>query len=161
MPGINSKVDRNSDDFAANVEVNMALARDLAALSEQVMQGGSERSRERHVKRGKLLPRDRISTLLDDDSPFLEIGQFAAWQVYDDEVPAAGIICGIGRIHGHECMVIANDATVKGGTYYPLTVKKHIFPVTVTGGFPSSDEHFAPRDSNALRSGFIGRLLKL
>ena len=126
MPLIKTKVDLNSDDFAANAEVNMTLARDLAALSEQVMQGGSERSRERHVKRGKLLPRDRIRTLLDEDSPFLEIGQLAAWQVYDDTVPAAGIICGIGRVHGIECMVIANDATVKGGTYYPLTVKKHL-----------------------------------
>ena len=126
MPLIKTKVDRKSDDFAANAEVNLALARDLAALSERVLQGGSERSRERHVKRGKLLPRDRIRTLLDEDSPFLEIGQLAAWQVYDDDVPAAGIICGIGRVHGVECMVIANDATVKGGTYYPLTVKKHL-----------------------------------
>ena len=90
------------------------------------MQGGSERSRERHLQRGKLLPRDRVRVLLDDESPFLEIGQLAALDVYGDDVPAAGIICGIGRIHGIECMVVANDATVKGGTYYPLTVKKHL-----------------------------------
>jgi 3-methylcrotonyl-CoA carboxylase beta subunit len=126
MPLIKTKVDRNSDDFTANMEVNLALARDLEAVSEQVRAGGSERSRERHVKRGKLLPRDRISALLDEDSSFLEVGQLAAYQVYEDDVPAAGIICGIGRVHGIECMVIANDATVKGGTYYPLTVKKHL-----------------------------------
>ena len=119
MPLIKTKIDPNSEDFAANAEANQALARDLAVLGDQVMLGGSERSRARHEKRGKLLPRDRIRTLLDEDSPFLEIGQLAAWQVYDDDVPAAGIICGIGRVHGAECMVIANDATVKGGTYYP------------------------------------------
>jgi len=126
MPLIKTKVDRNSEDFAANLAANRALASDLQALSEQVMQGGSERSRERHLQRGKLLPRDRVRVLLDDESPFLEIGQLAALDVYGDDVPAAGIICGIGRVHGIECMVIANDATVKGGTYYPLTVKKHL-----------------------------------
>ena len=126
MALIKTKVDRNSEDFAANLAVNRALASDLQALSEQVMQGGSERSRERHLQRGKLLPRDRVRVLLDDESPFLEIGQLAALDVYGDDVPAAGIICGIGRIHGIECMVVANDATVKGGTYYPLTVKKHL-----------------------------------
>ena len=161
MPLIKTKVDRESDDFAANAEVNVALARDLAALSEQVVLGGSERSRERHVKRGKLLPRDRIRTLLDEDSPFLEIGQLAAWDVYDDDVPSAGIICGIGRVHGVECMVIANDATVKGGTYYPLTVKKHlraqevaeqnhlpcIYLVDSGGAFlPRQEEVFPDRD---------------
>jgi 3-methylcrotonyl-CoA carboxylase beta subunit len=141
--------------------VNQALARDLAELSAQVMLGGSERSRERHVLRGKLLPRDRIRMLLDDDSPFLEVGQLAAWRVYEDEVPAAGIVCGIGRVHGIECMVIANDATVKGGTYYPLTVKKHlraqeiseqnhlpcIYLVDSGGAFlPRQDEVFPDRD---------------
>jgi 3-methylcrotonyl-CoA carboxylase beta subunit len=161
MPLIKTKVDRNSDDFAANMEVNLALARDLEAVSEQVRAGGSERSRERHVKRGKLLPRDRISALLDEDSSFLEVGQLAAYQVYEDDVPAAGIICGIGRVHGIECMVIANDATVKGGTYYPLTVKKHlraqeiaeqnhlpcIYLVDSGGAFlPRQEEVFPDRD---------------
>ncbi len=161
MPLIRSKVDRNSADFAANFAANQALALELEALSEQVMQGGSERSRERHVQRGKLLPRDRVRALLDTDSPFLEIGQLAAWQVYEDEVPAAGIICGIGRVHGIECMVIANDATVKGGTYYPLTVKKHlraqeiaeqnhlpcIYLVDSGGAFlPRQEEVFPDRD---------------
>lgn len=161
MPLIKTKVDRNSDDFAANLAVNEALARDLAELSARVMLGGNERSRERHVLRGKLLPRDRIRMLLDDESPFLEIGQLAALQVYDDDVPAAGIVCGIGRVHGIECMVIANDATVKGGTYYPLTVKKHlraqeiaeqnhlpcIYLVDSGGAFlPRQDEVFPDRD---------------
>ena len=161
MPLIRSKVDRNSDDFAANFAVNQALALELEALREQVTQGGSERSRERHVQRGKLLPRDRVRMLLDTDSPFLEIGQLAAWQVYEDDVPAAGIVCGIGRVHGIECMVIANDATVKGGTYYPLTVKKHlraqeiaeqnhlpcIYLVDSGGAFlPRQDEVFPDRD---------------
>src|SRR5210317_307531 len=161
MPLIKSKVDRNSDDFAANFAVNQALARDLVELSAQVIQGGTERSRERHVLRGKLLPRNRIRMLLDEGSPFLEIGQLAAWQVYEDEVPAAGIICGIGRVHGVECMVIANDATVKGGTYYPLTVKKHlraqeiaeqnhlpcIYLVDSGGAFlPRQDEVFPDRE---------------
>ena len=161
MPLIKTKVDRNSDDFAANMEVNLALARDLGALSEQVRVGGSERSRERHEKRGKLLPRDRIRMLLDEESPFLEVGQLAAYRVYEDEVPAAGIICGIGRVHGIECMVIANDATVKGGTYYPLTVKKHlraqeiaaqnhlpcIYLVDSGGAFlPRQEEVFPDRD---------------
>ena len=161
MPLIKSKVDRNSDDFAANLAVNQTLARDLGELSAQVVQGGTERSRERHVLRGKLLPRDRIRMLLDEDSPFLEIGQLAAWRVYEDEVPAAGIICGIGRVHRIECMGIANDATVKGGTYYPLTVKKHlraqeiaeqnhlpcIYLVDSGGAFlPRQDEVFPDRD---------------
>ena len=126
MPLIKTKVDRNSEDFEKNREANYALARDLHALSERVLRGGPERSRERHLARGKLLPRDRIRTLLDEDSPFLEIGRFAAHEVYDDDVPSAGVIAGIGRIHGTECIVVANDATVKGGTYYPLTVKKHL-----------------------------------
>ena len=121
MPLIKTKVDRNSDDFAANMEVNLALARDLGALSEQVRVGGSERSRERHEKRGKLLPRDRIRMLLDEESPFLEVGQLAAYQVYEDDVPAAGIICGIGRVHGIECMVIANETCAQGDRPGPST----------------------------------------
>ncbi len=126
MPVIKSKVDRNSDEFGKNSEANVALAADLRALNELVLTGGSARAREKHELRGKLLPRDRIKMLLDVDSPFLEIGRLAAHEVYDDDVPAAGIITGIGRIHGSECMVVANDATVKGGTYYPITVKKHL-----------------------------------
>ena len=86
--------------------------------------GGSEKSRERHVSRGKLLPRDRVDTLLDPGSPFLEISPLAANGLYDDECPGAGVIAGIGRVSGRECVIVANDATVKGGTYYPMTVKK-------------------------------------
>ena len=126
MPVIKTKVDRNSEDFAKNREANQTLALELKALRERILLGGSERSRDRHIERGKLLPRDRILTLLDDGSPFLEIGQLAAHGVYGEDVPAAGLIVGIGRIHDVDCMVVANDATVKGGTYYPLTVKKHL-----------------------------------
>jgi 3-methylcrotonyl-CoA carboxylase beta subunit len=126
MPVIKSKVDRNSDDFEQNREAYAALVEDLRALDERVMIGGSARAREKHELRGKLLPRDRVRLLLDADSDFLEIGRLAAHDVYDDDVPAAGLIAGIGRIHGTECVVVANDATVKGGTYYPLTVKKHL-----------------------------------
>jgi 3-methylcrotonyl-CoA carboxylase beta subunit len=94
--------------------------------SPEATLGGPERSRERHTARGKLLPRERVERLLDPGSPFLEIGQLAANGLYDDEVPGAGLIAGIGRVSGRQCMIAANDATVKGGTYYPLTVKKHL-----------------------------------
>ncbi len=161
MPLIETKIDRESDEFAKNKIANELLAQQLHELSEQVQTGGSARSRERHLSRGKLLPRDRIDGLTDDDSPFLEIAQLAAHEVYDDEVPAAGIIAGIGRIHDTECMILANDATVKGGTYYPLTVKKHlraqeiaeqnhlpcIYLVDSGGAFlPRQDEVFPDRD---------------
>ncbi len=126
MAVIKTRIDRASTDFDKNREANVSLAADLRALSEQIMRGGSHRAREKHLSRGKLLPRDRIRVLLDPDTPFLEIGRLAAHDMYDDDVPAAGIIAGIGRIHGLECMVVANDATVKGGTYYPITVKKHL-----------------------------------
>ncbi|MDX1507047.1 MAG: carboxyl transferase domain-containing protein [Woeseiaceae bacterium] len=126
MPVIKSKIDRGSEDFDKNREANVALASDLHALSENILTGGSARAREKHLARGKLLPRDRIRVLVDDTESFLELGRFAAHEVYDDAVPSAGIITGIGRIHGTECVIVANDATVKGGTYYPLTVKKHL-----------------------------------
>jgi len=102
------------------------LLDDLRARMAVAAEGGTETSRERHVKRGKLLPRDRIARLIDPDTPFLELSPLAADGVYDDPVPAAGILTGIGRVAGRDCVVIANDATVKGGTYYPLTVKKHL-----------------------------------
>jgi 3-methylcrotonyl-CoA carboxylase beta subunit len=161
MPLIKTKVDRSSADFEQNSAANMALANELKSISETVQLGGPERSRDRHIERGKLLPRIRIETLLDDDSPFLEIGQLAALGVYEDDVPAAGLIAGIGTINGIECMLVANDATVKGGTYYPLTVKKHlraqeiaaqnhlpcIYLVDSGGAFlPRQDEVFPDRD---------------
>ncbi len=126
MSGLKSKIDRGSTDFEKNREALVAMVGDLRALNEHILMGGSARAREKHLLRGKLLPRDRIKLLLDEDSRFLEIGQLAAHEVYEDDVPAAGIIAGIGRIHGMECIVVANDATVKGGTYYPITVKKHL-----------------------------------
>src|ERR1700757_1535195 len=101
----------------------------VAQLREKVAAaalGGSVKSRERHVSRGKLLPRDRVMTLLDPGAPFLELSPLAANGMYEDECPGAGIITGIGRVSGRECVIVANDATVKGGTYYPMTVKKHL-----------------------------------
>jgi 3-methylcrotonyl-CoA carboxylase beta subunit len=161
MPRIESKIDRESDEFANNKAANEALAQELRELSAQILTGGSAQSRERHLSRGKLLPRDRIDALVDDDADFLEVGLLAAHEVYEDDVPSAGIITGIGRVHGTECMIIANDATVKGGTYYPLTVKKHlraqeiaeqnhlpcIYLVDSGGAFlPRQDEVFPDRD---------------
>src|SRR5690554_6758719 len=134
---------------------------DLNEKAEQIRQGGGKSYQERHVARGKLLARDRIQRLIDPGSPFLEIGQFAAWGVYDDYVPAAGVVAGIGRVQGTECMIVANDATVKGGTYYPLTVKKHLRAQEIaerchlpciylvdSGGanLPRQDDVFADRD---------------
>src|SRR5688572_11942033 len=102
------------------------MAADLAAQLHRVSLGGGERARDRHVSRGKLLPRERVDALLDPGSPFLELSALAAHGLYDGDAPAAGIITGIGRVAGRECVVVANDATVKGGTYYPMTVKKHL-----------------------------------
>ena len=161
MPVIETQVDRKSEDFEKNKEAHEALAAELREIDAYVMQGGPERSRERHLERGKLLARDRVNALLDDGAHFLEIGRQAAWQVYSDDVPSAGIVTGIGRIHGKECVIVANDATVKGGTYYPLTVKKHlraqeiaeenrlpcIYLVDSGGAFlPRQDEVFPDRE---------------
>ena len=161
MPVIETRVDPSSEDFEKNREAHEALVKQLCEIDEYVMQGGPERSREKHLKRGKLLARDRIAKLLDEGAHFLEIGRQAAWQVYSDDVPSAGIVTGIGRVHGLECMIVANDATVKGGTYYPLTVKKHlraqeiaaenrlpcIYLVDSGGAFlPRQDEVFPDRD---------------
>ncbi|HEU4618672.1 MAG TPA: carboxyl transferase domain-containing protein [Gammaproteobacteria bacterium] len=123
---LRSRIDAQSDEFKANAEANRALVERLRERHALVEAGGSEAARRRHRERGKLLVRERIRLLLDEDSPFLEIGKLAAYEVYEDAVPSAGIVCGIGRVHGVSCMVVANDATVKGGTYYPLTVKKHL-----------------------------------
>ncbi|WP_462383618.1 carboxyl transferase domain-containing protein [Pseudomonas sp. Marseille-QA0892] len=115
-----------ADDFQANRAAMQGQVEALRELLATVCQGGGAKAQDRHTSRGKLLPRARIDALLDPGSPFLEIGQLAAHEVYGEDVPAAGVIAGIGRIEGVECMVIANDATVKGGSYYPLTVKKHL-----------------------------------
>jgi len=126
MPTLTSNLDPGSDSFGRSATANRALAATLRERVAQVALGGPLSARERHAGRGKLLPRRRVERLLDLGSPFLEIGQLAAWGLYDDEAPGAGIIAGIGRVSGREVMVIANDATVKGGAYYPLTVKKHL-----------------------------------
>ena len=126
MSVLKSQINTAAPEFKANADAMAALVADMSAKAEQVMLGGPEASRERHTARGKLLPRERIDRLLDPGSPFLEVGQFAAWGMYGDEVPSAGIITGVGRVSGVECMVVCNDATVKGGTYYPMTVKKHL-----------------------------------
>jgi 3-methylcrotonyl-CoA carboxylase beta subunit len=146
---------------SSNREAHLQLVAQLRAKLATAALGGSDRSRERHVSRGKLLPRDRVDGLLDPGSPLLEIAPLAADGMYDDDCPAAGIITGIGRVSGRECMIVANDATVKGGTYYPVTVKKHlraqeiaaqnrlpcIYLVDSGGAFlPRQDEVFPDRD---------------
>lgn len=123
---LESKIDTNSDEYRRNYEQQRAAAAELRARLAEARAGGSAEARARHESRGKLLVRARIEGLLDPDTAFLELSALAAWDVYDEEVPAAGIVTGVGRVSGHEVMIIANDATVKGGTYYPLTVKKHL-----------------------------------
>jgi 3-methylcrotonyl-CoA carboxylase beta subunit len=161
MPKIKTKVKSASEEFEKNAAANMNLARELRAIHETIAKGGSERAREKHLARGKLLPRDRIRSLVDRGSPFLELGQLAAYGMYGNEVPSAGIVTGIGQISDVDCMIVANDATVKGGTYYPLTVKKHlraqeiaeqnalpcIYLVDSGGAFlPMQEEVFPDRD---------------
>jgi 3-methylcrotonyl-CoA carboxylase beta subunit len=131
MPVLASQLNPRSDDFKANAQAMQALVDDLRARQAQSALGGGAAARERHTARGKLLPRERVERLLDPGTPFLEIGALAALDMYQekggqDAAPSAGVIAGIGRVSGVECMVVCNDATVKGGTYYPMTVKKHL-----------------------------------
>jgi len=126
MERIESRVSPNSSDFKRNREVMEAQVAELRAAIDRVREGGPENARRRHVERGKLLVRDRVKRLIDPQSPFVELSTLAAWGMYDDEAPGAGIVTGIGRIQGREVVIVANDATVKGGTYYPITVKKHL-----------------------------------
>jgi 3-methylcrotonyl-CoA carboxylase beta subunit len=161
MTLLKSSVNTATEEYLRNAEAMEALVTDLREKVAALKLGGGEKARAKHEARGKLLPRERIRQLLDVGSPFLELSQFAAYQVYDDEVPAAGLIAGIGRVSGRECLILANDATVKGGTYYPLTVKKHlraqeiaeqnhlpcIYLVDSGGAFlPKQDEVFPDRD---------------
>ncbi|MBP5857595.1 methylcrotonoyl-CoA carboxylase [Marivibrio halodurans] len=161
MTRLKSQYDPRTPEAEANRAAMTALVDDLAEKVRAAKQGGGERARQRHVDRGKLLPRDRIRALLDPGSPFLELSQLAAYGVYADDVPAAGIITGVGRVSGRECVIVVNDATVKGGTYYPLTVKKHLRAQEVaernnlpclylvdSGGanLPNQDEVFPDRD---------------
>ncbi len=126
MEVLETHIDPQDARFQANAAHNRALAAELRERLARVRQGGGEDYRRRHVEQGKLLVRDRIDHLIDPGSPFLEIAPLAAWELYDGDAPSAGIVTGIGRISGVECMIVANDATVKGGTYYPMTVKKHL-----------------------------------
>ncbi len=126
MSVIESRVQRHAPEFAANEAVNRALAADLRSLLGKVREGGSAAARAQHESRGKMFVRDRIDRLLDPGSPFLEIGQLAGHGLYEDWIPAGGIVCGVGRVSGRECLIVGNDATVKGGTYYPITVRKHL-----------------------------------
>jgi len=158
---LTSLISVNSETFKSNYRANIDAINVCKEISTKISKGGPEKSRERHVARGKMLPRDRISNLLDPGSPFLEIGATAAHDLYGNEAPCAGIITGIGRIHGQDVMVVCNDATVKGGTYFPITVKKHLRAQEIaeecslpcvylvdSGGanLPNQDEVFPDRD---------------
>ena len=126
MSVLRSQIDVRSASYKANREAMLAQVADLRAKVEAARMGGGAESRDRHVKRGKLLPRERVRTLLDPGAPFLELSQLAAHDMYDNRAPAAGVITGIGRVSGVECVIVCNDATVQGGTYYPMTVTKHL-----------------------------------
>ncbi len=161
MTTLKTKLDPRSDQFRANAAQMRVLVADLRDKVAEVGRGGPATHREKHRARGKLLVRDRIDALVDPGAPFLELSQLAAWGMYDNEVPAAGLVTGIGRVQGLECMIVANDATVKGGSYFPLTVKKHLRAQEIaldnhlpciylvdSGGahLPSQDEVFPDRE---------------
>ena len=161
MTAIHSKINTRSEDFGQNSEAMQALVNDLAEKVAAIKLGGGERARDKHVGRGKLLPRERVRMLLDPGSPFLEFSQLAAHDMYDANIAAGGVITGIGRVAGRECVIVVNDATVKGGTYYPMTVKKHVRAQEIaeqnnlpciylvdSGGanLPNQDEVFPDRD---------------
>jgi len=161
MPTLHSQLSPSSESFKANAARLRTLVADISDKAATVERGGSEDARKRHASRGKLLPRERLAQLLDAGSPFLEVGQFAAWGLYGGDIASAGLIAGIGRVEGTECMIVVNDATVKGGTYYPLTVKKHLRAQEIalqnnlpciylvdSGGanLPNQDEVFPDRD---------------
>src|SRR5262245_22864434 len=161
MPILQSSIDIRGEDFQRNATALAAQVADLRAKIADIAEGGEADARNKHTARGKLLPRARVEALLDPGAPFLEFSQFAAHKVYKDNIPAAGLITGIGRVSGRECVILANDATVKGGTYYPLTVKKHLRAQDIarenrlpciylvdSGGanLPNQDEVFPDRD---------------
>jgi 3-methylcrotonyl-CoA carboxylase beta subunit len=161
MPALRSNLDRRSAEFAANAAAMQALVSDLRVRTARAAEGGGEAARARHLERGKLLPRERVRLLLDPGTPFLELSPLAACGMYGDEAPGAGLITGIGRVSGRECVIVCNDATVKGGSYYPITVKKHLRAQEVardnrlpciylvdSGGahLPSQDEVFPDRE---------------
>ncbi len=133
MPVFQTKIDRRSEGFAANETAMRKLVDELKANTAKLAEGGGPRYADRHKARGKLLARERIERLLDSGAPFLELGTFAAWGMYSGDVNAAGMVTGVGRISGIECMIVANDPTVKGGTYHPITVKKHLRAQEIAG----------------------------
>jgi 3-methylcrotonyl-CoA carboxylase beta subunit len=161
MPALATKINPRSEEFKACAAAMRALVDDLNARLARIAQGGGDGPRAKHLARGKLLPRDRVEMLLDPDTPFLELAPLAALDMYANDAPGAGLIAGIGRVCGVECMVVCNDATVKGGTYYPMTVKKHLRAQEIaqqnqlpciylvdSGGanLPNQDEVFPDRD---------------
>ena len=161
MSVIKSQLDTRSDVYRTNAERTRGLVDELRAKLHTVKEGGGERARERHLSRGKLLQRDRVRAVLDTGAPFLEFSQLAADGLYGGDVPAAGIVTGIGRVSWRECVIVCNDATVKGGTYFPMTVKKHLRAQEIarennlpciylvdSGGanLPNQDEVFPDRD---------------
>lgn len=161
MTILKSSINPQSESFQRNKAANQKLIDQLYAAVEKIIQGGGADAQKRHLSRGKLLPRERINRLLDPGSAFLELSQLAALDVYDEDVPCAGLIAGIGKVSGIDCMIVANDATVKGGSYYPLTVKKHLRAQTIaqqnnlpciylvdSGGanLPRQDEVFPDRE---------------
>jgi 3-methylcrotonyl-CoA carboxylase beta subunit len=161
MPVLHSSLNPRSAEFQANAQAMQALVDDLRQQQARVSQGGGEAARAKHTARGKLLPRERVQQLLDPGSPFLEVAPLAALNMYGNDAPAAGLIAGIGRVNGTDCMVVCNDATVKGGTYFPMTVKKHLRAQEIaqqnhlpciylvdSGGanLPNQDEVFPDRD---------------
>src|ERR1700741_4654377 len=121
-----SRIDTAAPEFRANAQRMRALVAELEQRRAEAAAGGPDRARERHLARGKLRPRDRVMTLIDPGSPFLELSPLAANGMYDDAIHGAGLITGIGRVEGRECVVVCNDSTIKGGTYFPMTVKKHL-----------------------------------
>ncbi|MGH8773195.1 MAG: carboxyl transferase domain-containing protein, partial [Burkholderiales bacterium] len=161
MGVLKSRIKPESAEFKSNFATMSSLVEELKANLTRVEQGGGDAARQKHASRGKLLPRERVRKLLDSESPFLETSALAAFGLYDDQAPSAGIITGVGRVYGRECMIVANDATVKGGTYFPMTAKKHLRAQEIarenllpciylvdSGGahLPSQDEVFPDRD---------------
>ncbi|SOZ16267.1 Methylcrotonoyl-CoA carboxylase beta chain [Cupriavidus taiwanensis] len=161
MAVIETKLNARSESFRTNAQAMQDLVADLQEKIAKLAEGGGAAARDKHLSRGKLLPRERVQQLLDPGTPFLELSQLAAYDMYDDAAPGAGIITGIGRVAGQECVIVCNDATVKGGTYYPMTVKKHVRAQEIaeenhlpciylvdSGGanLPNQDEVFPDRD---------------